>query len=246
MIHIFRRIRKQLLGDNNSGKYLKYAVGEIFLVVIGILLALQINNWNEYRKARSLEREMLNEIKIGLLQDIKDITYNISAHSKILNSQEILIEWLDSKQPYADTLSYHFAMVNNSTVFVSNESPYETLKQIGIRLITNDTLRNKISDVYDLDFDYYKDHIVLYNDILFKSWKDYNKPYFEATKFLFSGSENRMKPLDIDKIRADNDYRYYIKTISEFNDFYIHKIMNRAKNNAEELVAMIEKEIGKK
>ena len=50
MIKFFRHIRQQLLGEGKTGKYLKYAIGEIFLVVIGILLALQINNWNETRK----------------------------------------------------------------------------------------------------------------------------------------------------------------------------------------------------
>lgn len=46
MIKIFRKIRLQLLSDGNTGKYLKYAIGEIVLVVIGILIALSINNWN--------------------------------------------------------------------------------------------------------------------------------------------------------------------------------------------------------
>jgi len=50
MINFFRRIRKRLAEDNKPLKYLRYAIGEIVLVVIGILIALQINNWNERRK----------------------------------------------------------------------------------------------------------------------------------------------------------------------------------------------------
>jgi len=53
MIKLFRRIRQNLLMENKSGKYFKYAIGEIILVVIGILIALQINNWNEIRKKKS-------------------------------------------------------------------------------------------------------------------------------------------------------------------------------------------------
>ncbi|MBT8306228.1 MAG: hypothetical protein KJN85_04770, partial [Maribacter sp.] len=56
MIKFFRKIRQQLLIENRTGKYLLYAIGEIVLVVIGILIALQINNWNEEKKVNILRR----------------------------------------------------------------------------------------------------------------------------------------------------------------------------------------------
>jgi len=59
MIKFFQKIRQNLLSEGKTGKYLKYALGEIILVVIGILIALQINNWNENRKNRNLERVVL-------------------------------------------------------------------------------------------------------------------------------------------------------------------------------------------
>jgi hypothetical protein len=59
MINFFRKIRKNLLMENKTGKYFKYAIGEIILVVIGILIALSINNWNENRKLKSSELKML-------------------------------------------------------------------------------------------------------------------------------------------------------------------------------------------
>ena len=61
MINFFRKIRKQLADDNKPLKYLRYASGEIVLVVIGILIALQINNWNEFKKDRVIENKHLNE-----------------------------------------------------------------------------------------------------------------------------------------------------------------------------------------
>lgn len=62
MIHFFRKIRQNLLARGKTGKYLKYAVGEIVLVVIGILIALQINNWNEARKAVSYEKKVVQRL----------------------------------------------------------------------------------------------------------------------------------------------------------------------------------------
>ena len=61
MIKFFRKIRQRLLTENKFSKYLLYAFGEILLVVIGILIALQINNWNEEVKAHAIELDILNE-----------------------------------------------------------------------------------------------------------------------------------------------------------------------------------------
>ena len=63
MIKFFRKIKQNLLAEGKTGKYLKYAIGEIILVVIGILIALQINNWNENRKLRNQEKELLTQLQ---------------------------------------------------------------------------------------------------------------------------------------------------------------------------------------
>ena len=70
MIKFFRHIRQKLLTENKVSKYLLYAIGEIILVVIGILIALQINNWNEYQKQLKTEKEILKEVKVGLESDL--------------------------------------------------------------------------------------------------------------------------------------------------------------------------------
>ena len=73
MIKFFRNIRQNLLSEGNTGKYFKYALGEIVLVVVGILIALQINNWNEYRKDISKSRAILGEFKKDLASDTMGI-----------------------------------------------------------------------------------------------------------------------------------------------------------------------------
>jgi len=60
MIPFFRKIRKKMADDNKPLKYMRYAIGEILLVVIGILIALSINNWNEQKKSRGFELKMLS------------------------------------------------------------------------------------------------------------------------------------------------------------------------------------------
>jgi len=67
MIKFFRNIRQNLLAEGKTSKYLKYAIGEIILVVIGILIALQINNWNENRKANIEEQRILETLYENLI-----------------------------------------------------------------------------------------------------------------------------------------------------------------------------------
>ena len=67
MIKFFRRIRYDLMNQNKTTKYFKYAIGEIILVVIGILIALQINNWNEGRK----NKKMLGQYTNNLIEDLR-------------------------------------------------------------------------------------------------------------------------------------------------------------------------------
>lgn len=69
MIRFLSKMRRQLAGDNKPLKYLRYAMGEILLVVIGILIALNINNWNEERKTRAEMVEYLKNIKVDILSD---------------------------------------------------------------------------------------------------------------------------------------------------------------------------------
>lgn len=69
MIKFFREIRQTLIMENKTSKYLKYAIGEIVLVVIGIMIALQVNNWNEKRKENKQELYLLNQIKKDIQSD---------------------------------------------------------------------------------------------------------------------------------------------------------------------------------
>jgi hypothetical protein len=73
MIKFFRKIRQNLLSEGKTGKYLKYAIGEIVLVVIGILIALQINNWNENRKTDSIKQSYYSQIIFDLDKETKNI-----------------------------------------------------------------------------------------------------------------------------------------------------------------------------
>ena len=98
MIKFFRTIRRTLLDENRTGKYLKYALGEILLVVIGILIALQINNWNENRKALKLERELLEQLQSEFESNLRQLDDKIALRDKMLASSLNLIKCIDHQE----------------------------------------------------------------------------------------------------------------------------------------------------
>ena len=98
MIKLFRNIRKKLAAENRFMAYSRYALGEILLVVIGILIALQINNWNENRKHKKAEIVFLNGIKNDLKEDKRYIQLIINLANEKLNAFQQIEEKLPGNE----------------------------------------------------------------------------------------------------------------------------------------------------
>ncbi|WP_018126912.1 DUF6090 family protein [Balneola vulgaris] len=154
MIKFFRKIRQKLLSDNKFSKYLVYAIGEIVLVVIGILIALQINNWNEANKNREKEALLLTEMKSNLNEDRKDLEYNIHNNQLRIEYNEVIKTVIEEKIPYSDTLKPYFGNIFGNFQLSENTSTWENLKSVGLDLISNDSLRYSISNLYSNKYEY--------------------------------------------------------------------------------------------
>jgi len=96
MIKFFRKIRQKLLQQNKVGSYFQYAIGEIFLVVVGILIALSINNWNEARKHKITELAFVKSL-------VKDLNEDLIALESTIEYNDIKVSRLDSLLKYAGT-----------------------------------------------------------------------------------------------------------------------------------------------
>ena len=108
MIRFFRKIRQDLLTNNKFSKYLLYAVGEILLVVIGILIALQIDNLNEYRKDREEERELLLQLRSEYQSNLEQLNQKIGLREKMITATKKLLDYVDhpEKRNTDSTLFY--------------------------------------------------------------------------------------------------------------------------------------------
>ena len=94
----FRTIRKGLMEQNKTAKYFKYAIGEIILVVIGILIALQINTWNELRKTNTKEQSLLVALKQELTTNLTELNRIIEVNSKRNEGAHKLVSVLSPKK----------------------------------------------------------------------------------------------------------------------------------------------------
>ncbi len=153
MIKLFRNIRKNLLNEGKTSKYFKYAIGEIILVVIGILIALSINNWNEDRKYKHQETEYLKRLLSENQQDVTTFSKNIQSIEKgnesIVKLSEALKDESVDDSDLIRVANDYFKYGSIYPVFTSSTSTFEDLSSTGnLQVITNVNLRDSIVKHY--------------------------------------------------------------------------------------------------
>lgn len=167
MIRLFRKIRQQLLSEDKYPIYMVYAGGEILLVVIGILLALQIDNWNDQQKERIRELNYLSAIKNDLELNRMEVESFIQLKQSAIESANIMIKYFEN-----DTISnpgyFNLHNLNVSIIhrFEEKNNTFKELENSGqLALISNREIKNILLDM-DLIYrriEFYSDH--LYNDL---------------------------------------------------------------------------------
>ncbi len=144
MIHFFRHIRKRLLGESRFSKYLIYALGEIILVVLGILIALQINNWNERRKANEKEQALLIEINREFKENRAQLNSIIEFNKGSLASCDSLLAKFPLKAERSSInylIKYMDRSFQNFTFNPTDGTINAIINSSSFDLIKNDTLR---------------------------------------------------------------------------------------------------------
>jgi hypothetical protein len=137
---------------NKTGKYLKYVIGEITLVVIGILIALSINNWNEQRKLNLQEKALLEELNKNLQFNLEILDAYIIMHKERQNELSSIINHFDQKKAYTNTIGRYLRNARKSEELSLTTSAFESLKSIGFNLIQDENLRMKIIDLFNYTY----------------------------------------------------------------------------------------------
>jgi hypothetical protein len=149
MIKFFRQIRKNLLMENKTYKYFKYAIGEILLVVVGILIALQINNWNDLRKLKQQETTYYCKIQEDLNADILNIDESIASLKKRQDATRRLLTNLLKMQEDKAVLFKDYLASIRSQVFVPTKAAIEDITSSGkLENLRNQDLKSGILNYY--------------------------------------------------------------------------------------------------
>ena len=238
MIPFFRRIRKQLADDNQFLKYSRYAIGEIVLVVIGILIALQINNWNEENKTNKLETKILKELQVNLKLDLEELEADVSFMDDINGACLTIKEFMEHDPIPNDSMFRVFSILRVTPHFDPNKSGYQLLQSKGVEIISNDNLRNEISLLYERSYPYYKRyeeerlrfHALHSEPVLL----EYFSMYFDQSIAHFG--DFRISQEDYDKLRKDEAFLKLLTAIAFENS----AVQDRGKRAAQGIISLLE------
>jgi hypothetical protein len=247
MIKSFRKIRENLLSEGKTGKYLKYAIGEIVLVVIGILIALQINNWNSNRIQKQKENLFLSSLNKEFKANKIQLDSVLTKHKYSMKSVEYLMSRLPIKNiklENLDSLSYHIYHLGIFYTFNPSGGVINSLiNSSNVDLISNIELRQLIISWNDVLLDYQEEEI-LARDNYINQLKQFEKKHFNYNsspyKYL---NDSRVDLSILQTLEFDNyvqDRQFALNNILDNSygelDAVIHAIdkiieLSEAKNN---------------
>ena len=198
MIKLFRNIRKKLATEGKAIGYMRYAIGEIVLVVIGILIALQINNWNENRKNRIKEKAILKELHKDFSKNLEEFYPIKQAQLNTFNSGKIVfrnIKKLHLPKSKDSVLRNATGMFGGYPYHPSNGVVESLISTGDINLIRNDTLRKYLVSWKDVLYDYSED-VAIDREL----WANQIEPYVIKHGDFLNISSDKNKKLLMDTV----------------------------------------------
>lgn len=177
-------------------KWLEYIL-EILVIILGILGAFALDNWNDERVKRDAEIVILKEISNNLSKDILDLDFNLNVIENLVASYDQVIRHMESGSAYHDSLSNSFGQLSNLVNFYANSAAFEGLKSTGVELISNDSLRVQIIDYY-----------TTYYSLLMTMEKEFLNPIYSSIILPFM-LDNFKSTIFVEAI--PNDYRELVK-----------------------------------
>ena len=209
MVKIFRKIRQKLIDEGNLKKYLIYGFGEILLVVIGILIALQINNASENRKSLNKSHQIIREIKRNAQSNIQHLENQIEEEENVIIAIDIIMDNITNTKIYNDSLDQYFLSCFYWPTTSWKLSGYETLKSYGIDIIDSESLKEAIVNLHEISFSSLAEYARASEGIHFST----NTPLitelfiYQQTNVSQSFEDNSAKPIDYEKVISSDKFK---------------------------------------
>ena len=253
MIKFFRKIRYKLMETGKTGKYFKYAIGEILLVVIGILIALQINNWNENRKQNNLETVYLKSLKEEFQTNLKEVDRVMQLNAKNMKNALTLSNFIGPKTPkitekeFADLL---MGTINNEVQYRPGSGVINEIISSGkLTIFSNQDLKKALASLDGLllkiKFQEDEEHGATRRDLLAMLQKEdinLRKIAFDAYGELFGLQQSNFTDSNLHLLQSkefDNLLSGFIYTSGFMQKFYYGKL----KTEIEKVIQIIDNQL---
>ena len=226
-----------MLTENKFSKYLFYAAGEVILVVIGILIALQINNWNEQRKVDGEILKTLTEIRSNLISDSLGISETRILKAEDINIQYRVIKELESRNIPYDSIEYHLGRVMLARRIVLVDNGYQLMKKFGLELLKNQELRNEL-------INYYTNSTKKINDDTADDEFEFRTVFLPYIRhhFLDFDWSKRGVPLDYEHLMSDQYFLTTLKANIKNEESTLEALENGAKK-IQEILPILDKTV---
>ena len=248
MIKLFRRVRQRLLSKNKFSRYFFYAIGEVLLVVIGILIAVQINAWHENRTLKINETNILNRLNIDLKENHKELSemYGLLKISNACGKK--ILNHLKYKNEVTDSLLFWTEGFSNTNIFNNANTTYKNLENSSNNIISNDSLRLQITLMYEKDFvNVHKREAMLYQEYLPNYKKELLKNFKTSpvmNQWLEEETLEINTPKNLKDLKHNEEYKNVLTELYNFRALRLGWL-KKTIVNLENLIEDIDKEIKK-
>ncbi len=240
MLRFFSKMRYQLAAENRIGKYIRYAVGEILLVVIGILIALGLNNLRDQHKENKLELAILTQIETTIKRDSLILGGLITQmEEKSLMTQD-LKNYMKDDKPYVDSLKSIFSGISYFSSLKPDLTSFDKLKDAGISIVRNDSLQMLIPA-------YFRNMVHLSNvnekyDLSIYFRTEVYPKYFKS--FMWNPKVGCV-PKDYEHLKKSDDFYVALDYVINDSRFYVIQYNKGARLNAQ-LLRLLRKELSER
>lgn len=182
-------------------KSVRYALGEVVLIVVGILLALAASDWVEGRAERRAERQILGEIRAALVEDASAVD-SLAAQLRDARDRIVALQaHIETGGEYADSLDAWFGAAFGARAFLPNRAAYESLKSQGLGLVSDPDLRASIAHVYERVYQRLDAALQAEVNVVFVVLRPYFLTRFRDLRFRSSAT-----PIDYESVVGDIEF----------------------------------------
>ncbi len=238
MQRLLTRIRHRLINEGKMKKYLLYAIGEIFLIVMGILIALQLNEWKEKRNNLRTEIKILSEIREDLRNTELDFTEGIEFDGEVIKYKQVIIDVIDNDILWNDSLQTYFTYFNWWHTYTINSTAYHSLENWGINNISSDSLKRQIVYVFQTCVTNLENAVRNEDGVRLGKYQDLLALTFDWSDIY------ALKPFDYEEFLKNEELSAYLKSFKMFTIITLNikkEILEDIKSLRQNLITEIER-----